>query len=397
MSKTRILFDLSATQPRISKFDGGSEYAKSVFSQLLLLRKEEVILGSYDANRQLNPKVEDAVQRAGITLINASTKQGLQRLIHEGECDRVYLPLPYRYHDVDFSRVELILTIHGLRALEMPTDKYELVYDPNFLNVLKYVYKRANKRRYVSRKRDQYAELLNTRARRKVIVVPSHHTKYALLSHFPDLREDRIQVAYSPRKQISIPNRNGLENEILRKYDVGVRQYFLLISADRWKKNTFRAIKALDKVFSDHLQINKRALVLGVNEHCAFEGQVDNVDRFSFHGYVDELTLEVLYKNAYLFIFPTLNEGFGYPPLESMKYGTPAICSAIASTTEIYGDAVLYFNPFSIREIGNRILWMLFENGEWEKYSLLGRERSQLIAFRQDNMLDALCRLILAP
>jgi hypothetical protein len=80
-----------------------------------------------------------------------------------------------------------------------------------------------------------------------------------------------------------------------------------------------------------------------------------------------------------------------------MKYGTPAICSAITSTTEIYGGAVLYFNPFSVDEIRNRVLLVLFESGVWEKYSQLGMERSRLIAAKQDSMLDELCRLILAP
>jgi glycosyltransferase involved in cell wall biosynthesis len=112
---------------------------------------------------------------------------------------------------------------------------------------------------------------------------------------------------------------------------------------------------------------------------------------------VDELELELLYQNAYSFLYPTLNEGFGYPPLESMKYGTPVLCSAITSITELCGDAVLYFNPFSVDEIKNRILLVLFEEGIWEQYSLLGIERSHLIASKQDRMLDALCRLILAP
>jgi glycosyltransferase involved in cell wall biosynthesis len=109
------------------------------------------------------------------------------------------------------------------------------------------------------------------------------------------------------------------------------------------------------------------------------------------------LELELLYQNAYVFLYPTLNEGFGYPPLESMKHGTPVICSAITSTTEVCGDAVLYFNPFSVDEMKNRILLVLFEDGIWERYSQLGIERSCLIAAKQDSMSNELCRMILAP
>ena len=53
-------------------------------------------------------------------------------------------------------------------------------------------------------------------------------------------------------------------------------------------------------------------------------------------------------------------------------------------------------NFFSIDEIKNRLLWILLEEGVWEKYSLLGKDRSRLIAAKQDRDLDGLCRLILA-
>jgi hypothetical protein len=51
-----------------------------------------------------------------------------------------------------------------------------------------------------------------------------------------------------------------------------------------------------------------------------------------------------------------MNEGFGYPPLEAMKYGTLCACSANSSITEVCSDAVLYFNPSDETEMGIRIL-----------------------------------------
>ena len=57
-----------------------------------------------------------------------------------------------------------------------------------------------------------------------------------------------------------------------------------------------------------------------------------------------------------------MNEGFGYPPLEAMKYGVPVITSSFASIPEVCSDAVLYTNPYSVEEIGIRILQL--ENQE---------------------------------
>lgn len=393
----RVLFDLSATQPRLGKFHGGSEYAKAVFRQLLLLRKDEVVLSFYDPQRWFDPVLEGAVREAGITLFAVSTKRDIQALLGKGICDRVYLPLPYRYYDVDFSKVDLIFTIHGLRSIEMPADKYEVIYEPSLLRILKYIYKSINRQRYINSKKRRFAKLLRTRARRKTIVVDTYHTRYALLGNFPDLRHEQIRVIYAPTKRVSIPNESEVGAGILEKFNVSARGYFLLISGNRWIKNVFRAIRALDEAFSSYPDIAQKVLTLGVDNPTLFRRYIKNKDRFAFFGYVDEVELELLYKGAYSFIYPTLNEGFGLPLLESMQYGTPVICSAITTTTEVCGDAVLYFNPLSVEEIKNRILWMLFEDGTWEEYSHRAKERSRFIAAKQDRMLGELCRLILAP
>jgi glycosyltransferase involved in cell wall biosynthesis len=107
------------------------------------------------------------------------------------------------------------------------------------------------------------------------------------------------------------------------------------------------------------------------------------------HGYVFPEDLEILYKNACLFIYPTLNEGFGYPPLEAMKYGTLCACSANSAITEICGDAVLYFNPFDEIEIGIRVLQSFDEEIRKEK-AVKMTARYQLISKKQEHDLDLL-------
>ncbi len=127
-----ILFDLWSVQPvsnRLlqglpSKFNGGSEYAKVVFSKLLELRKEEKISGFYDPEKEISSDVKKLIKEKGVELFSAKTKSELQSLIKNGNFDKFYSALPYNYYDIDFSNVEVIFTIHGLRPLEMPKDKY---------------------------------------------------------------------------------------------------------------------------------------------------------------------------------------------------------------------------------------------------------------------------------
>jgi glycosyltransferase involved in cell wall biosynthesis len=110
-----------------------------------------------------------------------------------------------------------------------------------------------------------------------------------------------------------------------------------------------RAVIALDQLFCDFKNNDLEVLILGVSNNQGFTRLI-NKPKFKHFGYVDDRELDALYKNAYAFIYPSLNEGFGYPPLESMKHATPVLASAIASITEICGDAVIYFNPYSIQE-----------------------------------------------
>jgi glycosyltransferase involved in cell wall biosynthesis len=74
-----------------------------------------------------------------------------------------------------------------------------------------------------------------------------------------------------------------------------------------------------------------------------------------FTGYVDEVDAPVLMKGAIAFVFPSIYEGFGLPPLEAMACGTPVITSNVASLPEVTGDAALLIDPFSVDAIADAI------------------------------------------
>lgn len=79
-------------------------------------------------------------------------------------------------------------------------------------------------------------------------------------------------------------------------------------------------------------------------------------------GYVSTEELKALYCTAELFVFPSLYEGFGLPLLEAMASGTPIVSSDAASLPEVGGDAVIYFNPFDINDMAEKILMVLENN-----------------------------------
>jgi glycosyltransferase involved in cell wall biosynthesis len=70
-----------------------------------------------------------------------------------------------------------------------------------------------------------------------------------------------------------------------------------------------------------------------------------------FFGFVGPETLAVLYRLARVFVFPSLYEGFGLPPLEAMYFGTPVVTSNVSSMPEVVGDAAILVDPYSADSI----------------------------------------------
>ncbi len=85
------------------------------------------------------------------------------------------------------------------------------------------------------------------------------------------------------------------------------------------------------------------------------------VHRYNLHkhvrflGYQSEQTLAVLYRLADVFVFPSLYEGFGLPPLEAMASGTPVVVSNVSSLPEVVGDAGVLVNPYDVTSIADGI------------------------------------------
>jgi glycosyltransferase involved in cell wall biosynthesis len=166
-------------------------------------------------------------------------------------------------------------------------------------------------------------------------------------------------------------------------------KYFLLVSGNRWEKNNLRALIALDNLFSNQLIDDTFKVKITGSSGNDYRYKLKNKEKFEFLGYVDDDVLSNLYANAYCFIYPSLNEGFGYPPLEAMNYSVPVLASPFSAIPECCGDAVIYFNPFSIKEIENRILMILDENIH-ALYAQRAIERFHIIYEKQRKDLDAL-------
>lgn len=389
MKQKRILFDLTKTQPINGvAFHGGGKYGKAVFRKLAEVAPEK-IAAYYDDKKQLDGAILGLCDEKKIPLVTKSECSVSDAARRFGNL--IYSPLIDSAYWED-DAVRTIVTIHGLRALEMPGDEYEDFYKRKsflrsffFRTIAHKIYVQWRKKKIFERELKKNRALLNREG--MCFVTVSNHSKYSLLSFFPVLRSQEIKVFYSPSvvdEKLSIDG-----------YCNPYGKYFMIVSGDRWLKNGIRAVLALDELFTERPEMEGKVVITGLKSISDISIDVRNAERFVCLGYVDELKLKALYHYAHLLLYPSLNEGFGYPPLEAMYEGCPVVASAISSIQEICDNAVLYVNPYSIPEIKMRILQMEDESMRQELIKK-GFERQRYIQQKQNEDLLKLSDFIVS-
>ena len=173
---------------------------------------------------------------------------------------------------------------------------------------------------------------------------------------------EKIEVSYQP-----IPIINGSQKEITdwmvqefrNKYGIK-KPYILYVSALFPHKNHENLIKAYKNIH-DELDKPVDLFIVGPDTHLAgYKAKLENLvyecgDRVKFFNYVSNEDMPLFYKGADLFVFPSLDEGFGIPPLEAMYYGTPVVCSRAASMPEVAGDGALMVDCMDVAELSKAI------------------------------------------
>jgi len=106
-------------------------------------------------------------------------------------------------------------------------------------------------------------------------------------------------------------------------------------------------------------------------------------DRIHFPGFVDSNDMPAILSGAEVFVWPSLMEGFGLPPLEAMACGTPVLTSNLSSLPEVVGDAAVKVDPYSISDISKYML-MLYEDESLRKRLIAsGLNRARLFHWQQ--------------
>lgn len=231
-----------------------------------------------------------------------------------------------------FKRIKSIVTIHDLTLWFYPGRRSD-----SPLRRLVY--------RYVIRKSCENAT--------RVIAV-SNRTKEDIVKYLK-IDPGKIDVVYE-----GLPNRYKLLEDdrkieaIKAKYNIS-RSFFLYVGQWRPHKNLVRLLRAF-ALLRHRYNIDYQLVLVGKADINIAKMQT-TIKRLGIQesvivtGYVADSDLPYFYSAAEAFVFPSLYEGFGVPPLEAMASGTPVLSSNASVMPEVLGNAALFFDPTNIEDM----------------------------------------------
>jgi len=318
-----------------------------------------------------------------------------------GFAEQIFFPLKIRQEKIDlmhfphfnaplFYSGDFIVTIHDLILKKYPTRR------ASALGPIRYFIKNLG-----------YNLIINSAVKRtKKIIAVSEYTKKDILRYFK-IEPEKVRVIYEgapagchceKRSDEAISRiigrdcfvarqerapRNDKEEAIFRN-----DKYLLYVGNAYPHKNLERLILAFQELSGDYPELK---LVLVGEEDYFYRRLKKYVSSFKFQvsgniiftDFVSDGQLAELYRNASLYVFPSLCEGFGLPPLEAISFNLPVVCSNSSCLPEVLGEAALYFNPENIKEIAEKVRLVLENRELREKLAAAGYQRIKKYSWRK--------------
>jgi glycosyltransferase involved in cell wall biosynthesis len=224
---------------------------------------------------------------------------------------------------------------------------------------------------------------LSIKRARKIIAV-SNSTKLALMEML-QVQADRISVtheAVDDRFEVSCTKEDV---EAFRIRHNLPHEYMLYVGNMKPYKNITLIVSALE-ILKTTKALTKKLVIAGRQDRFfpAIYEELKGKDLLSdviFVGYVADHELPLLFGNAAVFLFPSLCEGFGLPPLEAMSLGVPTIVSNASSLPEVVANGALLIDPKDPQDLAGTILKVLNDMDLRRKLSQKGMKRSRAFSW----------------
>lgn len=318
---------------------GAASFTKVVSDNVIKNKKQDNIYAIFDSRlsvgKQYNYK-EYSKENNIILLDRAHNKIG--SLIDKYQINTWFISIAQFYEDTDLSDIncKIIMFIHDIFDVERNDNKIDLMLlareDISVAEKTKRIISLISGR-WKHRAKKKYNNILKLyTAKNTISYTVSEYSREAIYYYFNI--QKNIRICYSPRKEVYMED--SICNNTLKSLIESHTPYLLFLGGKREYKNINVLLKILPNLIRDFPQLK----LLTLNYKNSNNGYHINID------FLSDSDLEYAYKNASALIFASFFEGFGYPPIEAMKYKTPIIASNVTSIPEILKDSVFYFSPF---------------------------------------------------
>jgi glycosyltransferase involved in cell wall biosynthesis len=219
------------------------------------------------------------------------------------------------------------------------------------------------------------------------IATVSEYSRQDLLRTY-GLPPEKVVVTYNGVESHFTPDPAGPDEAaaIRARFQIG-REYLLAVGSLQPRKNLVRLIRTYAKLRAERPGFTPQLVIVGRKLWLA-DSIFDEVKRQPWAddviltGYVTDADLPALYRGAAAFVYPSIFEGFGLPPLEAMACGTPVVTSNNSSLPEVTGDAALLVDPYSEDQIADALLQITGDDALRSRLRAAGLEQAKRFTWR---------------
>lgn len=219
------------------------------------------------------------------------------------------------------------------------------------------------------------------------IITISNFSKQEVLKHYRNVDKNKVTAIHIGFNDFSNDkiDMSKVRDKIIRAIE---KKYFLTVSTISPRKNIHRLVEAF-QVAKDNIDLK---LIIAGKDGWLYQDVYDLVDKYNledkviFTGDINDEELKLLYKNCKFFIYPSLYEGFGLPPLEAISFEKMVIASNATAMPEILSNAVEYIDPNSVKDIAEKITKAC--NLETKKNNLIYRGKNLLKKYTWENFIN---------
>lgn len=233
--------------------------------------------------------------------------------------------------------------------------------------------------------------VLKNAKRAKLIIADSQSTRQDIIN-FMKIDPQKIKVIYLAADKKFKPLPPGeLKSSVIKKFNIP-KNFILSVGTIEPRKNFKTLIKAFNIFRDDYGSSNEYSLVIvgktGWKSEETFEEYEKSPykNEIIFTGEADDEDLVQLYNQASLFVYPSIFEGFGLPPLEAMSCALPVIATNTSSVPEIYPNEEFLVNPFDENIMAQKINLVLSDNKVRERLINFSIENSKKFSWEKSSL-----------